>query len=192
MGDAILAGSPASSPPHAGRFRRATVIVALFPVIAVGTLLVMARGASSDWPAAGSIEVEQIPAADFAVSRIPSGILRLSEFAGGPVVLNLWASWCTPCRAEMPSLDRAAIGHPGVSFVGVAVEDDAAAARDFADEVAVSYPLGIDDGQVLDDYPVTGLPTTWFIDEDGTIVGQVIGEMNEPEIDSYLRRFFGR
>ena len=76
------------------------------------------------------------PAPDFTVELFDGTRFRLSDHLGDdgrPVVLNLWASWCLPCRAEMPELDEAARAHPEVLFLGVAVDDTRRAAEAFAD-----------------------------------------------------------
>lgn len=87
-------------------------------------------------------------APDFSIDLLDGTSFRLSDHLaddGRPVILNLWASWCNPCREEMPAFDVAAMQHGDVYFIGIAVEDDPDAARAFADEVGVSYALAIDD-----------------------------------------------
>lgn len=87
-----------------------------------------------------------------------------------PTVVNMWASWCGPCRQEMPAVQRFAQGHPGVRVIGVAVNDQVDDARAFAKEVGVTFPLGFDaDGQVADAYAVSGLPTTVVLDRQGRL-----------------------
>lgn len=108
-----------------------------------------------------------------------------------PVVLNLWASWCAPCRAEMPAIDTAAKRHPEVQFVGVAVQDDADKALSFAEEIGVSYTLAIDDGTVEEAYPVLGLPATFFIDSDGIIVKRHFGVVTTESLADDIAELFG-
>ena len=110
---------------------------------------------------------------------------------GRPVVLNLWASWCPPCRAEMPAIDTASQRHPEVRFVGVAVRDDAAAASAFAEEIAVSYTMAFDDGTVEDRYPVLAMPATFFISGDGTIVKRHFGVVTVDSLDDDIAELFG-
>ena len=77
-------------------------------------------------------------APDFTVTLLDGTEFRLSRHLaddGRPVILNLWASWCAPCRAEMPAIDAAARTHTDVYFLGVAVDDDAVAAIRFAEEI---------------------------------------------------------
>jgi len=97
------------------------------------------------------------------------------------VVLNFWASWCVPCRTEMPEIDRFAASHPEVTVIGVAVEDNEQAARAFAAEVGVGYPLGLDDA-IGDLYPRLGLPTTYVI-RDGLIVAKADGALTFTDLE---------
>ena len=135
------------------------------------------------------------PAPDFEVALIGGGSFRLADHLaddGRPVVLNLWASWCRPCRAEMPAIDAAATAHPEVLFVGVAVEDDPEAAQAFAAEVGVGYPLAIDDAdRVGRRYPSPGLPATFLISSDGEIVRTLFGELDDETIAQVLAESFG-
>ena len=134
-------------------------------------------------------------APDFSLELLDGSTFRLSSHLSGdgrPVVLNLWASWCTPCRDEMPALDAAAGAHPEVFFLGVAVEDDPAAAAEFAEEIAVGYALAIDEAdRVGRRYPSPGLPTTFFISPDGRIAKTVFGAIDIEEIEQYLTEAFG-
>ena len=129
-------------------------------------------------------------APDFSIELLDGGRFTLSDHLandGRPVLLNLWASWCRPCRAEMPHLDAAAQAHPGVYFLGVAIDDDPAAARDFAVEVDVGYSLAVDEAdRVARRYPPFGLPVTYLIGSDGLIVRVIYGEMTEPQIETLL------
>jgi thiol-disulfide isomerase/thioredoxin len=139
-------------------------------------------------------------AADFTVPTFDGATwhgpaFTLSEHLaddGRPVFLNLWASWCGPCRAEMPDIDAAAARHPEVQFVGVAVKDDRGAAREFAIEIGVGYLLAFDEGDVVDDgYLPFGLPATYFISADGDILEQIFGPLTGEQIDEKLAAHFG-
>ncbi|MGH8873894.1 MAG: TlpA family protein disulfide reductase [Acidimicrobiia bacterium] len=126
-------------------------------------------------PAAGS------PAPDFTLALFDGESFSLSRHLtedGRPVLLNLWASWCLPCREEMPALNAFARAHPEIQLVGVAIQDTEPEARAFADELAVVYPVGIDrEGTIGDAYPSPGLPSTFLIGSDGRIVRQVNGAL---------------
>lgn len=125
-------------------------------------------------------------APDFAVDLFDGSRFILGEHLrddGRPIILNLWASWCFPCREEMPDLDEAAAEHPEVLVLGIAVDDEPRAARDFAAEIAVAYPLGADrDGRVGRAYPAPGLPATYVIGSDGSIREVVFGRLTADQI----------
>lgn len=129
-------------------------------------------------------------AADFELTLLSGETFDLSDhFAndGRPLVLNFWASWCPPCRAEMPDFDRVAAERGDILIVGVAVEDDPAAARTFGTEIGVGYPLGIDEGgAIANRYPYLGLPTTWFIDGNGIIIRQWTGLISYEDLISRI------
>jgi cytochrome c biogenesis protein CcmG/thiol:disulfide interchange protein DsbE len=103
---------------------------------------------------------------------------------GTPLVVNLWASWCAPCRKEMPAFDAVAaqLGDQ-VAIVGVTDDLQRDAAVDTARETGVSYPLRYDEeAALLTQLGISGLPATVFVDEDGTIVGRHLGALTEDEL----------
>ena len=105
----------------------------------------------------------------------------------GPAVINLWASWCGPCRKEMPMLAEAAGRHPDVQFLGINTQDRPEAAADFLARTGVTYPQLVDvDGVVLADTRVPGLPVTLAVDANGRVVDRVIGELSEEELATLL------
>ena len=127
---------------------------------------------------------EQAP--DFSVRTFDGNDFTLSMHLaedGRPVVLNLWASWCLPCRTEMPLLDDFAAANPDVQMLGVAVRDDPTAAGDFAAEIGVDYLLGYDEKEEVDAaYRALGLPATFWIDADGIIVKRMFGAVSEEDL----------
>ena len=135
------------------------------------------------------------PAADFSVMTFDGATFTLSDHLatdGRPVFLNLWASWCAPCRAEMPDIDEAAANNTGVVFIGVAVKDVEDKSRDFADEIGVGYPLAFDETREVDEgYLPPGLPATYFISSDGEIVERFFGPLTAEQIEEKLTTHFG-
>ena len=111
-------------------------------------------------------------------------MVSLSQFRGRPVVLNFWASWCVPCRREMPAFEAAhrRLGSR-VVFLGVNHQDALRAALKFLTETGVTYPSGYDpDGGVARKYGLFGLPTTIFVSPDGKVVARRTGETTADEL----------
>ena len=140
------------------------------------------------------------PAPDFTLpplspsaarSAASTGALALRSLRGKPVLLNFWASWCAPCRAEMPLLVRLykVYGPRGVVFVGVNVEDEAADARRFMDQYHMDFPVvRAPDHTIMTAYGLVGLPTTVFIGPDGVIRGSEVGGFIGPDGEKALTR----
>lgn len=170
-----------------GRTRRAGVIRALkigawvVPIVVIVVLAGLElRGRGREQGSALSVanyqaraEVVDTPAPDFDLELLSGdGSLRLSDLRGDIVVLNFWASWCSPCRLEAPDLQSAWKDYRsrGVQFVGVDELDDRFAAQGFVREFAITYPSVFDpSGSLADDYAFLGLPATYVIDQGGTI-----------------------
>lgn len=112
------------------------------------------------------------PAPDFTVTLINGGTFTLSEHLltdDRPVVLNLWASWCIPCRTETPDISAFAEANPDVKVIGVSVKDTEMASRAFADEFAPSHDLGLGNAEFEAAYPAFGLPVTYIIGANGVV-----------------------
>ena len=134
--------------------------------------------------APGQAKVGEL-APDF-VLKAPSGeLVSLSDFRGKTVILNFWATWCPPCRAEMPDFQEAFEARAADDdFVILAVDLDEAAGevQGFVDEFELTFPIAIDTGkEVASQYGVLGLPATFFIDTDGVVrsfnLGPVFGNL---------------
>lgn len=111
----------------------------------------------------------------------------LGELEGTPVVVNLWASWCEPCKRETPMLSQAAADHPDVQFLGVDTLDSRDGAEAFIAEYSVPYPSLFDpDGFIRNDLGSFGLPVTVFFDAGGNQVGKVDGELSRDALDENL------
>ena len=146
-----------------------------------------ATGSSQPAPLPGAVQVGD-PAPDFELPTLDGGTVRLSDFRGTPVVVNLWASYCHPCRAEFPLLreaDQAADGEYVV--LGVDSQDIRSDAKAFAREKRATWVNAYDpDGVVKESYGVRGLPYTYFIGGDGTVEGIVVGELGADDLDTRL------
>ncbi|MFE8069812.1 TlpA disulfide reductase family protein [Marinobacteraceae bacterium S3BR75-40.1] len=111
------------------------------------------------------------PAPDFTLKSKQGENLRLEDFRGQVVLLNFWASWCGPCRQEMPLLDEIHQQYKDLGFtvMAVSVDEDPANADDFLAKVPVSFPVLYDnESRVSEMYGVDAMPTTVIIDRDGT------------------------
>lgn len=112
---------------------------------------------------------------------------------GKPLVVNFWASWCTPCKTEMPAFEEVSQDLDGkVVIVGVTDTLDLEGSRDAAEKAGVTYPLLVDEEQGLQsDLGIAGLPATVFVDEDGTIVGRHLGALTRDELTKEIEDRYG-
>jgi cytochrome oxidase Cu insertion factor (SCO1/SenC/PrrC family) len=123
----------------------------------------------------------------FALSTLEGDQISLTEFRGRPVLINFWATYCVPCRLEMPLIERMAKQHPRLVVLLVDERDSTPAARDFITEVHIRSTVMLDsDGKVGDLYRITGLPTTIFMRADGTIEGRYIGQTDEQIVTRHI------
>lgn len=128
---------------------------------------------------------------DIEISTADGSTTSLAAFAGRPVVVNLWATWCGPCVAEMPVFDTVAASTDSVDIVGVNVGDTADDALSFADELGVTYPIFTDpDGRLSTALGVNGLPATAFIAADGTVLGLHQGAYTLDELEAAIDASF--
>lgn len=128
------------------------------------------------------------PAPDIVVQNEDGGRVRLAAFRGRPVVLNFWASWCTPCRQEEGPLKASAKRWMGtVAFLGVDIQDSPASAREYLAQAQYPYPVGEPVSGVPAAYGVKAPPETFFIDARGTVAARFVGPLDGGLIDRYLQ-----
>jgi cytochrome c biogenesis protein CcmG, thiol:disulfide interchange protein DsbE len=121
-------------------------------------------------------------APDFLLERLGEGELRLSDLRGRPVVVNFWATWCKPCRQEMPRLVEAYERYKGegLEVVAVDLQEGRSIVGPFVEDFGIQFPVLIDrDGEVGDEYRLLGLPVTYFIDRDGVVRSVYTGPFQE-------------
>ncbi|MCH8160493.1 MAG: redoxin domain-containing protein [Chloroflexi bacterium] len=123
---------------------------------------------------------------DFLLEQPGGGTLRLSDLQGQPIVLNFWASWCAPCRAEMPDLVRAYAEYrkDGLEIVAVNLQETNDQVLKFAEEFGIEFPIAIDrDGELKDIWrlggPIDGIPTSYFLDEAGVLQDITYGPLTD-------------
>jgi cytochrome c biogenesis protein CcmG/thiol:disulfide interchange protein DsbE len=122
------------------------------------------------------------PAPPIALETLDGEPVTLADFAGRPVVLNFWASWCVPCRAEFPVLvaAREEYAADGLEILGIVYKDSAENAQRFADDHGAEWPLLADPGeQAYNDYLGFGVPYSVFIDGEGIVRAVSFGEVSE-------------
>jgi len=143
----------------------------------------------------GSPQMQNGIAPDFTLQSLEGKTVRLSDFRGKPVVLNFWATWCGPCKIEMPwFVDfQKQYAVAGVQFLGVAMDD--ASTKDIAEFVQsmkVNYPILIGKESVGDAYGgVQFLPETFYIDRSGKIVDKAFGLKGRGEIEGDIKKILG-
>ena len=116
--------------------------------------------------------MEGQPAPDFALKSATGENLRLSEYRGDVVMINFWATWCGPCRQEMPLLDELYTRYQRVGFnlLGVNIDDDAAGALRMVQELGVNFPVLFDSRKEVSKlYEVEAMPTTVLLDREGRV-----------------------
>ena len=185
-------GDRREAAPSARRRRRAG-LVAVVAVLAAGAVAV---GRAPDTVGDGRWRQGRLGSA--AAFRLPDlrhprlGV-ALADRAGSPAVINFWASWCVPCRREMPALEAAHLRYGDqVTFIGVNHQDGRDAALAFLEETGVTYSSGYDpDGDVARRYGLFGLPTTILVDADGEIVATRTGEVTADELETMIGRLIG-
>ena len=112
------------------------------------------------------------PAPDFALPAMDGSELRLSELRGQVVMINFWATWCGPCRQEMPLLQQLQVKYEplGFTLVGINVEPESAGARTWLEKVPVTFPILFDrQNQVAERFGVQGMPSSVFVDRSGNV-----------------------
>jgi thiol-disulfide isomerase/thioredoxin len=110
---------------------------------------------------------------------------------GRVTVVNVWASWCSPCRSEIPTLIALSKKYNDVTFIGVLTRDMPPAAEAFARRFAIPYPTLIDDSILLgfrDSLPANAIPTTAVIDKNGKVAGRILGEVTVASLSKLIER----
>lgn len=159
-------------------------VVGLIAVVLVAAL--RPQGPDTSYRATG--KARPLPAQQLAPVSSSEFSGMLVGLRGKPVVVNVWASWCPPCRAEMPLLERASSAYAGRAvFLGVASKDSPGAALDFLDDVGVTYPNVFDvRGDIRRELGLRGFPTTYLFDDRGELIEAVVGGISEPRLAAQL------
>ncbi|GAA0364299.1 thiol-disulfide oxidoreductase ResA [Bacillus horti] len=127
-------------------------------------------------------------APDFTLESTEGEQLKLSDYKGKPVFINFWATWCGPCKDEMPYMEAAYQNQDDFEILAVNIAQSQLEATSFANRFGLSFPIVLDrNRQVTNLYGVSGLPASFFIDAEGTIVGHHVGALSEAQIEDYIK-----
>jgi len=170
---------------------RAVVVVALVSVAVAAAYALRILQAPRPTAPPAPTPLASRPAVDFRLRGFDGRLIALSDYRGKIVILNFWASWCTPCKQEMPNLERVwrEFRDQGVVVLGIDVLDDPDDAKAFLQALRITYPNVYDpeQGRMIA-YRVTALPTTIFIDRSQRIRGRFVGGYLGPAGHETLRR----
>lgn len=159
------------------RRSRIAVMVGVVAVVALGVAALTDRGAQRSGPVVAA--TDRRPPIPLIGTAFTGEQVDVATLKGAPVVLNFWASWCGPCQAEQPELERVAVAmrSEGVHFVGINIRDtNQAAARAFLADYKVSYPNVVDDDLARSiAYGVPAPPATFVLDSQGRIAVKILG-----------------
>jgi peroxiredoxin len=181
--------------PHAKQLIRTVIVLGL---IAAGVGLYFRTHNSSTELSSSPIAVTPPDAwvgrtaPDFSLRSLDDKLVRLSNFRGRVTLVNFWATWCAPCRVEMPSLVnlRAKYRDRGFDVIGVSVDDgDRSKVEAFVKEVNADYPILLKDGSVSDAYGGTRfLPQSFMVDRDGKVLAHIVGMRSKDELDAEIKK----
>src|SRR5712692_3226403 len=135
-----------------------------------------------------------IPAPDFTLEDLSGKRVSLKNLKGKVVFLNFWATWCVPCRDEMPEMEKLhqELKGQGLEVVAVNFRDDKAEVRKFLKELGLTFTVLLDkDGNVSEEYGVYSLPLSYFVNRKGEFVGKALGsrDWSSQEARLFLHRF---
>jgi cytochrome c biogenesis protein CcmG, thiol:disulfide interchange protein DsbE len=190
-----------------GVFRRVVLPALVIGVIVAAIVWLEWRGGDDVSPTGEEYGPVELPAAlrtggldvgveegelapDFLLGSLDGSEIRLSGLRGQPVVINFWATWCAPCRQELPQFVAAydRFRNDGLVVLAVNMQEGKSIARGYAEDFGMQFPIAIDvDGEVGDEYRLLGLPMTYFIDRDGIIRSVFTGPLQERRTNTDVR-----
>lgn len=185
-------------------FWAVSISIALLFIIGVMLLLlkpnILSEGvdASVDYENALGIAMfkKKVKAPSFTLKDLDGNEVRLDDLKGKIVAINFWATWCPPCREEMPSMERLYRKFKDKDFIMLAIDlrEDGRKVKAFKEEIGLSFPILLDsDGAVGWDYRITSIPTTYLVDREGYLIGSALGarEWSSTETFGLINQLLG-
>jgi cytochrome c biogenesis protein CcmG, thiol:disulfide interchange protein DsbE len=159
------------------------ILVGLIFGVSLGAAILVSGSTSRPGPEIGT-QVD-----DFSLPGIQAQPIKLSDFRGKAVVLNFWATWCIPCKDEMPLLQKYAdsLGS-SVVVIGINSQEQAPDVKAYIEANAIRFPIALDlSGEITRRFQINGYPTTFFVDQKGILRGEHIGALREDLLLGYLQ-----
>lgn len=175
-------------------------VILIVVAIVISLMLVFGIQKTRHAPPGGALQggganLQGQPAPDFALTSLDGKTLKLSDFRGKAVLLNFWATWCEPCKLEMPWFVELQNKYSaqGLQILGVAMDDASnKEIAEFAKKMGVNYPIVIGKEAVGDQYGgLPYLPSSFYIDREGKVVQRVFGLVSKSEIEADIQKALG-
>jgi len=191
MGNHVINDEAKKDPELAARNAN-MLISAVLVGVGLGLILLYGINHFEGQISAGS-GLEEAPlrgslAPNFSLKNLQGEDVELAEYRGRVVLINFWATWCAPCRLEMPAIQaRYERYSPDLAVLAVDFDEPEQLVRDFVTEFGMTFEVLLDPGAVVQDqYQIRGYPSSYFVDEDGIIQFVHIGIMTDSQLDGYL------
>jgi len=160
-------------------------------VLLVSVFVMVSLAAGPQGCAASDNSAARRPAADFQLTDLNGTPLSLSSLKGKVVLIDFWATWCPPCRMEIPHLKElyASYKGKGLEIVGLSIEEDAGAVKGFVQSNGIPYPVALADAKLQQAYGgIRGIPTAFLVDKKGRIAKQLFGYTDKEVFDREIQK----
>ncbi|WAM34544.1 TlpA family protein disulfide reductase [Caldicellulosiruptor morganii] len=128
-------------------------------------------------------------AIEFTLKSVDGKEYSISNFRGRIVILNFFATWCPPCRAEIPDFERFHENNRDIVVVGINIQEDRNTVKDFLKSMGVTYLVLLDrDGNISSQFGIDGIPTTFLLDESGKVIAKKVGMMTYDELENFVKQ----